>query len=76
MVDAVPAAALDDHDARVGQDAKMLHNREPAQLGQLAGQGAGGRRGVPEQVKQAAAPRAGQGAPQIGFCGIGLSRPC
>jgi len=37
VVDTVPAAALDEHDARVDQDAKMLHDREPAQLGQLAG---------------------------------------
>jgi len=75
VVNAVSATALDDHDARAGQDAEMLHDREPAQLGQLAGQGTRRRRGVPEQVKQAAAPRAGQGAPQIRFCGIGLSHP-
>jgi hypothetical protein len=53
--------------------AQVLHDREPAQLGQLAGQGASRRRGVAKQVQQAAAPRAGQGAPQIRFCGIGLS---
>ena len=50
MVDTVPAAALDDHDARVGQDAQVLHDREPAQLWQLAGQGTGRRRRVPEQI--------------------------
>ena len=75
MVDAVPATALDNHDACVGQDAQVLHYRETAQLWQLAGQGTGRRRGVPEQVKQASAPRAGQGTPQIRFCGIGPSRP-
>jgi hypothetical protein len=75
VVDAVPATALDEHDARVGQDAQMLHDREPAQFGQLAGQGTCRGRGVAEQVEQAAAPRAGQGAPQIRLCGIRLSHP-
>jgi hypothetical protein len=53
----------------------MLHDREPAQLGQLASQSTSRRRGIPEQVKQAATPRAGQSAPQIRFRGADLSYP-